>query len=207
MSSDWRVNVFEYPSVPVRTDHRDDGGESQLWSIEPQRSRNHDTSLREAQARELGHVEGEAKARKEFEDALKKERERIGEALTSFQKQRTEYFEEVEAEVVQLALSIARKLLRREVQVDPDMLIGLVRYTLEKLRDGTQVKLRVNPALVASWVPVLAEQAEVVGDARLERGTCVVETEMGTTTVNVESQLKEIEQGLLDLLARRPGGE
>jgi flagellar assembly protein FliH len=207
MSSDWRVNAFEYPSVAVQPDDRDEGGDSQLWAIEPQRGKRTDTSLREAQAREIGRMEGEATARREYEDAVRKERSRIDEAIAAFGRQRSRYFEQVEAEVVQLSLSIARKLLRREVQVDPDMLIGLVRYTLEKLRDGTEVRVRVNPALIASWQPVLGERAEIVGDAHLERETCVVETEMGTTTVNVEAQLKEIEQGLLDLLAHRPGGE
>ena len=63
-----------------------------------------------------------------------------------FAAQREGYFQRVESEVVQLALSIARKILHREAQIDPLLLAGIVRVALESLNDGTQVRLRANPA-------------------------------------------------------------
>jgi hypothetical protein len=33
----------------------------------------------------------------------------------------------------------------------------------------------------------------------------VVSTQLGTTEIGIESQLKEIEKGLFDLLSQRPG--
>ena len=42
------------------------------------------------------------------------------------------------------------------------------------------------------------------GDAALEPNQCELETELGVTDLNLETQLKEIEQGLFDLLAQRP---
>jgi len=160
--------------------------------------------LREAQAREIGKLEGEAKARSQYEEELREERQRVSVTLKQFAHARTDYFEKVEGEVVQLALSIARKILHREAQIDPDLLMGLVRYTLEKLRDGTRVRLRVHPSQVAVWGEIAEEDWEVAGDSKLEEGVCVVETELGTTVVGVDAQLKEIEQGLMDLLAQRP---
>jgi flagellar assembly protein FliH len=35
-------------------------------------------------------------------------------------------------------------------------------------------------------------------------GCCVLETEVGSTQISLETQLKEIEQGFLDLLEHRP---
>ena len=46
---------------------------------------------------------------------------------------------------------------------------------------------------------------ELVGDPDLEPSRCILETELGATEIGLETQLKEIEQGFLDLLAQRPG--
>ena len=204
MSSEFQVHQFEYPNVLGPADDRADAGDSSLWKMEPDPRQKQEQVLREAQAREIGRLEGEAKAKSRLEDMLRKERERITESMEQFAHARSAYFEKVEAEVVHLALSIARKVLHREAQIDPDLLMGLVRYTLEKLRDGTKVKLRVHPSGVDAWQEIANENTEVVGDSKLETGLCVMETELGTTAVGVDAQLKEIEQGLMDLLAQRP---
>jgi len=208
MSSD-RVLQFEYPAVMAKAQEDRSGG-GQLFPLEEEvvkRATPDQQGMREIQAREIGRHEGEAKAKAQYEESLRAERARIAEALESFRTERARYFEQVEYEVVQLALAIAKRVLRREAQVDPDLLTGLVRYTLEKLRDGTRVKLRVSPANLAAWRMQFPDHIEVMGDASVEAGSCVVETEVGTTAVNVDTQLKEIENGLMDLLAQRPTGK
>jgi len=204
MSSEFQVRQFEYPNVVGQADDRADSGDAGIWKMEPDPRQKQEQAMREAQAREIGRVEGEAKAKSQYEELLRKERERMAEDLEGFAHARAQYFERVEEEVVQLALSIARKVLHREAQVDPDLLMGLVRYTLEKLRDGTRVKLRVHPSQVANWQDIASTDTEVAGDSKLDPEVCVVETELGTTTVGVDAQLKEIEQGLMDLLSHRP---
>jgi len=203
MSSDY-VRQFEYPNVVGKASDGAESGDTQLWAMEPDPRQKQERALREAQAREIGRIEGETKAKSQIEEMLRKERETLRESLEKFAGERSQYFEKVEAEVVQLALSIARKVLHREAQIDPDLLMGLVRYTLEKLRDGTRVKVRVHPSRVPAWRQLANDETEVVGDSKLEPGLCMVETELGTTAVGVDAQLKEIEQGLIDLLAQRP---
>jgi len=201
MSSDWRVSCFEYPAV---ADDRADGGDSKVWRIEPDPRQRQEAVLREAQAREIGRLEGEARSKAELENAVGKERAAVTTALQDFAAERARYFEQVEGEVVQLALAIARKVLHREAQIDPELLTGLVRYTLEKLSSGTRVRLRVHPGVASEWERTFGSNAQVVADSGLDPGRCLVETEVGTTAVSVEEQLKEIEQGLMDLLAHRP---
>jgi flagellar assembly protein FliH len=111
---------------------------------------------------------------------------------------------------VQLALAIARKILHRETQIDPNALAGIVRVTLEKLDSGTKVALHVHPLEAADWRHYFACRLETVPapevyeDASVGRGECRIETSLGSTEVGLESQLKEIETGLIDLLAERP---
>jgi flagellar assembly protein FliH len=45
---------------------------------------------------------------------------------------------------------------------------------------------------------------ELVGNPGLKRGECALETEVGSTQICLETQLKEIEQGFFDLLDQRP---
>lgn len=203
MSSDG-VRVFEYPSV---REIADDRVNSSVWMTPDEGSKSGgDQNLREAQVREVGRLEGETVARVKYEECLRKEREGIAESLRQFQSERNRYFETIEAEVVQLALAVARRVLHREANVDPDLLAGLVRYTLEKLRDGTKVKIKVNPAELVSLQRSIGQRAEFVADPECVAGMCVLVTEMGTTAISVDEQLKEIERGLADLLAQRPTG-
>ncbi len=117
----------------------------------------------------------------------------------------------IEGEVVELALAVARKILHREAQLDPNVLAGIVRVTLEKLDTGTKVKLHVHPQEAADWRHYFACQMEdvpapdVYEDPAIAPGECRIETSLGSTEFGLESQLKEIETGLLDLLAERPG--
>jgi flagellar assembly protein FliH len=165
---------------------------------------------REEALRQAGRQEGEAAARAGYEDQLGRVREGVRAALEDFAQERTNYYHSVEAEVVQLALSIARKILHREAQVDPLLLAGVVRVALDQIEDNTKVVVRVHPQQAADARGYFAKTMdpqrvpEVVEDASVQLDGCVLQTELGTTELGIEAQFKEIEQGLLDLLAQRP---
>lgn len=164
----------------------------------------------ERAARQKGLRDGAAQARAEFEVAIRNEREAVGVAIREFARDRDIYFHNVEGEVVSLALAIVRKILKREAQVDPMLLSGMVRVALERIGASQSLRLRVHPSQVARWREYLdADQdfspvPELSGDVTLEPNACHVETDMGITELNLETQLKEIEVGLFDLLAQRP---
>ena len=165
---------------------------------------------KEEQARAVGIREGETQARPRFEREIAAERQVLAEAVQNFARDRENYFSHVEAEVVKLAIGIARKILHREVQVDPLLLAGVVRVALDKIAAGTSVRLRVHPDHVYAWHDFFSNQREhrvapeLLGDATLGMGQCVLETALGTTELTLEAQLGEIERGFFDLLAQRP---
>jgi flagellar assembly protein FliH len=165
---------------------------------------------RESAARETGRREGEAAALAASEQRLAQVRSSVDAALAGFTRDRAQYYQQVETEVVQLALAIARKILHREAQIDPMLLAGMVRITLEKIESATKVMVRVHPQQVSECRSYFAQHMEasqvpdVVEDAALQKDHCILQTALGTTEVGVDLQLKEIEQGLFDLLAKRP---
>jgi flagellar assembly protein FliH len=71
------------------------------------------------------------------------------------------------------------------------------------------VAVRVPPEDCAAWKTYFATHLkgvaiEVHEDASLAEDQCLLETELGIADVSIDAQLKEIEQGLFDLLAQRP---
>jgi len=166
---------------------------------------------RERRAYRRGLEEGNAQARAEHEKALATIRQEVGAAVKAFRAERAAYFDDIETEVVRLALAIARKILHRESQIDPNLLAGIVRVALEKFEAGTTVKLRVHRTQLDAWRASFAEFAhgkpspEVVADDSLAPEQCILETTLGSADLSLEAQLKEIEQGFFDLLAHRPG--
>lgn len=198
-----KVEAFPYDSVS-ETAVRDSSLNSAGTSEDAEASR-------ESQALARGLREGKAEAQKKFEEQLARERSALAAALAQFTRDRAAYFQSVEREVVQLALSIARKILHREAQVDPLLLAGIARVALEKVEGATGVVLRVHPQNAADWRRFLsleldpADLPEIVEDPAQSPDTCLLETAMGTAMLGLDVQLKEIEQGLMDLLAARPG--
>ena len=60
----------------------------------------------------------------------------IATTIEAFESQRDEYYARVEAEIVQLSLAIAAKILHREAQVDPMLVAALVRIAWKRCAKG-----------------------------------------------------------------------
>ena len=151
----------------------------------------------------------ELRMRQEFEQRLAASQAPVVAAVAAFNEQRAEYFTRAEAEIVQLALAIAAKILHREAQVDPMLVASLVRIAVERLREGSSVTVRVGRGKAARWKEYFSAQAmvarvEVVEGADLSDHDCLLETELGVANFGLDTQLKEVEQGFFDLLALKP---
>jgi flagellar assembly protein FliH len=151
----------------------------------------------------------EQRLRQDYDARLKAAQAPLASAIAAFEAQRADYYARVEAEVVQLALAIAAKILHREAQVDPMLVAALVRMTIEKMREGSSVTVRVAPGRARLWKEYFATQPcvaqiDVVEDQGLHEHDCLVETELGVANFGLDTQLKEVEQGFFDLLALRP---
>ncbi|MBI1748065.1 MAG: hypothetical protein HYR55_15975 [Acidobacteria bacterium] len=137
-------------------------------------------------------------------DALYK---RLAETVLEIGQLRNKLYHEVEREVLQLALAIAKKVVRREVNMDPDVTLALVRVAMSHIAEKTTMKVRLNPIdhdgllLHAESLQLGKESAGVIlqSDSSIDRGGCYVETEYGNVDARIEEQFKEIESGLLEM--------
>lgn len=195
-----------------------EGFESEPESDAPPQSNAADASLRaeierrvgeEARkafeaGRERGRLEGR-QAERESQGALEIERRRqTAELVESFARERERYFLSTEREVVELALAVAARILRREAQMDPLLLTGAVRVALGQLSASTEVTLRVPQTELDLWteaialLPNLPVKPTVVAGEGMRLGDCLIETGLGSVDLGVRSQLGEIERGFFD---------
>jgi flagellar assembly protein FliH len=166
-------------------------------------------TARIAKERAEAAAQTELKLRHEVEQKLQTAQSAIAKNLQEFADQRNEYFTKVEAEIVQLSLSIAAKILHREAQVDPMLVATLVRMAIERMREQSVVTVRVATGRAVIWAQYFAgkpnlSHVQILEDAQLTANDCVLQTELGSANFGLEAQLKEVEQGFFDLLALRP---
>lgn len=159
------------------------------------------------EARQGGYREGEAAGRKQAEAAVQATVEKLAQSIAEIAALRPRLMREAEADLVELSIGIARRILRRELSVDPDALEGLVHAALEKLPGQQILRIRVHgelePALRRALEKAGRRSIAIAADGTLERGSVWVETGRGKLDASLETQLAEIGRGLTDRLGER----
>ncbi|BDC52589.1 hypothetical protein F183_A49040 [Bryobacterales bacterium F-183] len=137
--------------------------------------------------------------------------QRMSNCIADLAQMRPRFRREVEEDAIRLSLAIARKVIRRELAVDTEALHGLVRVALERINARDVLAFRVS----SSDAAVLSQQLRAMGlpqeitvrpEAGLPRGSLLVDSAQGVLDVSVDTQLKEIERGLVDAIDRHAGG-
>ena len=164
--------------------------------------------IRIEQARQTGFREGEAAGQTKAQAALEAALQRLARAAAEVAGYRAAYRRESEQEMVKLSLAIARKVIKRELTVDPAALQGVVKAALETLNAGEVYRIRLaapDAAALDRQIQAmgLPQAVEVIADPALERGAVLFETARGLVDAGVQTQLGEIERGFADLADAR----
>ncbi len=175
----------------------------QQRSSEPDRQED----LRVKAAYEKGLAEGEAQVRRRSAAEVQAALQRLARSIEETAGLRAALRAEAESDLVQMAVAIARRILRREIGTDPDALRGLVAAALQKVQIQEVNRAKVHPSQAAFLAKCLqaasASKVEVVAEPTLEPGALIFETSRGNLDASIDSQLREIERGLADRLRRQ----
>ncbi|HXF27827.1 MAG TPA: FliH/SctL family protein [Bryobacteraceae bacterium] len=164
-----------------------------------------DAGRRIEEAHRRGFQEGESAGRtqgaKQWEAAL----DRLSRAVAEIAGLRTRFHREAEDDAVRLSLAVARRILHRDLTVNPEAILGLVKAALEQLDAREVHRLRLHPdgaAIVSRRLNELGLpiRVEVIADPSFEPGAVVFETTRGQLDASIETQLDEIGHGFADLL-------
>ncbi len=106
--------------------------------------------------------------------------------------------EEAEREVVDLAFAVARRVIRREISIDPTTAVGIVRACLDQCAESEVERILVSPQDFAVVREQVGDAGEVVASDDVPAGGAVFETKQGRLDARIETQLEEIATGLAD---------
>ena len=113
-----------------------------------QLQQHYEQRVREAHAAGLreGDAAGRARAAAEVQPVL----DRLARSIHEIAGFRARLRAEAETDLVQLSLAIARRVLRREIAIDPEALHGLILGALKKLQGQEIARVRVHPSHAAA---------------------------------------------------------
>jgi flagellar assembly protein FliH len=189
------IEVQEVPSDQAAFE-RDQNGQQERDRIE-----------REAYHR--GFTEGKTVGQQQAGAELQSVLDQLGRSLATLSSLRSRIRGEAEGDLLKLAISIARRVLHRELTLDPESMEGLIRVALDKLQSRELCRVRVHPDQEQAIRKSLdrfsnSQKVELIADSSLQCGDVLFETAHGNLDASIESQLGEIERGLADRLRRLP---
>jgi hypothetical protein len=101
-------------------------------------------------------------------------------------------------EIAELATTIARRVIARELQMNPEIVHGLVQEGLSALGRDDRITVRLGArfaraaAAIEQRLTVGDQRAEIVLDPTLEPHGCIVETDLGRVDESIESRLSAL---------------
>jgi flagellar assembly protein FliH len=165
-------------------------------------------------ARKAGYEQGYAEGRADAEEAVRREwASRLEEAkalLEDAYRMKESIIQEAEPFLVELSVAIAGKIVDRELERNPEWVIGLIRKALARRREQGVITLCVAPDQLA-FVLAARDELEMAVDSQAElqivpdptvtdRG-CVIRTSFGSIDARIDTQLEEIKKALLQAAA------
>lgn len=153
-----------------------------------------------------GRAEGERAGTAAGMAAVQPVIDRMTASIAELASYRARFRRDSEPELLRLALAVARKILRRELTVDPHSLLGILKAALETINQAEVLCVRVNPEDAAQLTGKLSslglpDAVEIVPDRTLERGSVILDTKRGQIDASMQTQLAEIENGFADRIA------
>ena len=147
-----------------------------------------------ASGEKAGFSEGEQKA-----SILIDRLEKIISEVTVF---KDELVKDVEAQVVNLSVSIARRIITDEINTRPEFIVSMVKEALKRLQRVGNIRIKINPALYDLFMKTKPELMEIHEDIAFDvdsnipvTGPLVISL-IEEVVTDIESMINNIEDGM-----------
>ena len=148
-----------------------------------------------------GYREGLKKADAEIE-AIK---QRLRNLIEFLDKPLQALNEEVEQQLTQVAVTLAQQLVRRELRIEPEEIVGLIRDSVKLLPGNSRnISILIHPedaSLVRSAVSIASNEGdrswEIIEDPMITRGGCEIKSRSSTINATLENRLAALAASVL----------
>ena len=154
-----------------------------------------------------GYNEGLSQARQEVEQEYLQKFSDLAGVIDNLGKKLNENFSELvklnQPRLIRVWVEMLRRMLQRQVELNPDTIDSVLTELLERLSDKNQVLIYVSPEdlkHVESEIDSKFQEAlrgvkrlEIKADPSVEKGSCLVETSLGVYDARWKTQINQIE--------------
>jgi flagellar assembly protein FliH len=157
--------------------------------------------LIEKEAYEKGFEQGEKDGRELGLKRLEVVIHQVKNVLLEIERQRKEFPQAYESEMLRLMLSLGKRIFRQELMSHEEVIIAVLREAFQYVTDHGKVLVRLNPAdhqyLFAHpcQVPFSLDEKDgvkMIEDPSITRGGCLLDTSFGEVDATFESQFDEM---------------
>ncbi|MBQ9904741.1 MAG: hypothetical protein IJM47_08145 [Synergistaceae bacterium] len=154
-----------------------------------------------------GYEEGLSKAHREVEQEYREKFSRLAGLIDTFGKKLDENFNELvklnQPRLIRVWTEMLRRMLYRQVELDPSTIESVLSELLGKLSDKNQILIYVSPddmkqlegSLEGKFHEALrgVKKLELKSDPNIENGSCIVETGLGVYDARWKTQMGQVE--------------
>ncbi len=156
-----------------------------------------------------GFLDGQEKTRRELEQDYSAKLFRKYEEVYNIIKQYDEHLlgqEKIfEKLVIETAYELSKKIIQREIE-EKNIINENIRLAINKIIGANEVKLRLHPQdleeLSVDSKNIINGNSftkiKIEGDSRIEKGGCLIETEIGNVDARISTQLSELRMKLVE---------
>lgn len=138
----------------------------------------------------------------------------VSEQLVRAKLLQTQVLQQAEKEIVALACKVAEKIIGKDLERSPELVVEICATAIETVRGAQQIVIRVNPkdaAILREHKPRMMEligrvrEIAIKEDADVARFGCIIETDSGTIDAQLVTQLEMLTNVLVGDSAKKDG--
>lgn len=153
-----------------------------------------------------GYEDGYGKGKNAAIDETRATINMMNEVVEQLRAYHSSILEDSQTDVARMAISVARKVLHKEIMTDPMTVVSVVRGALEKIAFKKNFVINVNPLdlevihSAGDKVKAMLTNAQSIqfkASPQVEAGGCVVQTESGIVDAQISRQVSEVEDAVM----------
>ncbi len=159
-----------------------------------------DLEALEQQARDEGYAAGHAEGMAAARDLLNSRMARLDALLEAAARPLHAMDELVELELARLAMTVARQVVAHELRTSPDLVVEAIRQAVLAMPAATsalRVRLHGDDVALVRSLGIAEKHWQLVSDASLQRGDCLLETERSRLDARVETRMAAVVDAVL----------
>ena len=158
---------------------------------------------------EKAYQDGLKQAQEDIENDRQLALAQVKEIIEAAEVKRKDIINQAEPAIVELSMAVAKKIVAAELGSRPELIIEIVKEAIDNLDNPQNVRVQVNPKdeLYLSGQGKFITSSQygnvnlgIIPDDSIERGGCVVESNMAVVDSRLENRINNVENLLNEVL-------